>query len=216
VGDLVSDGDVESAWAAQFFDPHYRHLRAVLSNLAYLPVMGNHDGSGALFGRYFPMPFVSSRYWSFDYGPAHVAMLDQYVPFAAGSAQYAWLKDDLAASQKKWKFIVLHEPGWSAGGGHANNPTVQNDIQPLAERYGVAIVFAGHNHYYARAVVNGIQHLTVGGGGAPLYTPSSSAAHVVAARSAYSFAEIVISGGALTGTVEEADGSNIETFAIRR
>jgi hypothetical protein len=216
VGDLVSEGDVESAWTDQFFDPHYPHLRTVLSNLAFLPVMGNHEGSGGLFARYFPMPFVHSRYWSFDYGPAHVVMLDQYVPFGAGSAQYAWLNNDLAASPKKWKFIVLHEPGWSAGGGHSNNETVQKDIQPLAEQYGLAIVFGGHNHYYARAVVNGVQHLTVGGGGAPLYTPNPQAPQVVAARSAYSFAQIVIRGDILTGTVVEADGKLIETFTMTR
>ena len=78
------------------------------------------------------------------------------------------MRTDLAASAKPWKFIVLHEPGWSAGGGHGNNTTVQNDIQPLAVQYGVAIVFGGHNHYYARANVSGVTHLTMGGGGAPL------------------------------------------------
>ncbi len=216
VGDLVSSGDLESAWADEFFNPHYLHLRTVLSNLAFLPVMGNHEGSGALFVRYFPMPFVAGRYWSFDYGPAHIVMLDQYRPYAVGSAQYAWLKEALAASSKKWKFLVLHEPGWSAGGGHANNTTVQDDIQPLAEQYGVSIIFGGHNHYYARAVVNGIQHLTVGGGGAPLYTPNPSAVNEVAARSAYSFAEIVISGDVLTGTAVAADGTDIETFTLTR
>ena len=101
----------------------------------------------------------------------HVVMLDQYTTYTAGSTQYNWLKTDLAASTKKWKVVVLHEPGWSAGGGHGNNTTVQNDLQPLFVQYGVAIVFGGHNHYYARASVSGVTHLTVGGGGAPLYSP---------------------------------------------
>jgi len=72
---------------------------------------------------------------------------------------------------------------------HANNPTVQAAIQPLAEQYGVSVIFGGHNHYYARAVVHGVTHLTVGGGGAPLYTPRPGADHVVTARSAYSFCQ---------------------------
>jgi hypothetical protein len=216
VGDLVSDGYLESAWTDEFFNPHYPRLRAALASLSFLSVMGNHEGDGVLFSRYFPMPFVAGRYWSFDYGPAHVVMLDQYVPYEAGTTEYAWLAQDLAASQKPWKFIVLHEPGWSAGGGHPNNTTVQTAIQPLAEQYGVSIVFGGHNHYYARAVVNGIQHLTVGGGGAPLHMPDLGMAQVVAARSAYSFAKIMISGNVLTGTIVQLNGATIETFTVTR
>jgi hypothetical protein len=216
VGDLVTNGDDESAWTTEFFDPQYSNIRTILANLAYLSVMGNHEGGGALFMKYFPMPFVAGRYWSFDYGPAHVAMLDQYIPYAAGSPQYTWLEKDLAASAKTWKFIVLHEPGWSADGGHSNNPTVQTDIEPLAERYGVSIVFGGHNHYYARAVVNGVQHLTLGGGGAPLYDPQPDAPNVVKAVRSYGFAQFVISGHQLTGTVMTSEGSLIETFSVTK
>ena len=62
--------------------------------------------------------FVFLCYYSFDYGPAHITVVDQYVSFAPGSAQYIWLENDLAASQKLWKFVILHEPAWSAAGGH--------------------------------------------------------------------------------------------------
>ncbi|MBK9777870.1 MAG: hypothetical protein IPP62_16195 [bacterium] len=75
------------------------------------------------------------------------------------------------SSNKPWRFVVLHEPGWSAGGGHPNNAAVQAYLQPLFVQYGVSIVFTGHNHYYARAVVDGVNHITTGGGGGPLHTP---------------------------------------------
>jgi hypothetical protein len=143
-------------------------------------------------------------------------MLDQYVPYAVGSAQYNWLVNDLTASTKNWKFIVLHEPGWSAGGGHDNNTTVQAVIQPLAEQYGVVMVFGGHNHYYARAVVNGVQHLTVGGGGAPLHTPDPNMPYIVTTSESYSFAKITIDANVLTCTVVKSDGTVIETFELTR
>jgi predicted phosphodiesterase len=216
VGDLVNDGDNETMWTAQLFDQSYKNIRAALANLSFLPVMGNHENSGVLFKKYFPMPFVAGRYWSFDYGPAHVVMLDQFIPYEVGSTQYNWLKNDLAGSSKTWKFIVLHEPGWSAAGGHLNNATVQSAIQPLAVKYGVSIVFAGHTHYYARAVVNGVQHLTVGGGGAPLYSPVPGQPYVVKISQSYSFIEIAIDGNTLTGTALKSDGSVIETFSITR
>ena len=216
MGDLVSDGDQESLWASQFFGPNDANIRSVLANISFMPVMGNHENSGVLFKKYFPMPFVAYHYWSFDYGPAHIVMLDQYSPYEAGSAQYNWLIKDLASSSKAWKFIVLHEPGWSAAGGHLNNPTVQTDIQPLAQKYGVSIIFGAHNHYYARAVVNGITHLTVGGGGAPLYPPVPGQPYVVMTKYSYCFVEIAIDGNTLTGTTLQSDGTVIETFTIAR
>ncbi|HEC83184.1 MAG TPA: T9SS type A sorting domain-containing protein, partial [Firmicutes bacterium] len=179
----------------------------------YQAAMGNHEGSGVLFKKYVRYPFVSGRYWSFDYGPAHFAVIDQYTPYGTGSAQLLWLEDDLASTLKPWKFIILHAPGWSAG-GHANNSSVQNYIQPLCETYGVPIVFAGHNHYYARAVVNGIHHVTTGGGGAPLYTPNPSYPNVVYAIKAYNYCKLEIRGGVCHFTATTRTGTVIDTFTV--
>jgi hypothetical protein len=216
VGDLVTDGTLETSWANDLFNPQYTNIRKVMADISFLSAIGNHEGDGALFTKYFPMPFVAGRYWSFDYGPAHFVMLDQYIPYGLQSTQRAWLKNDLADSKKIWKFISLHEPGWSAGGGHPNNLTVQNDIQPLALKYDVSMVFAGHNHYYARAVVDGIQHLTVGGGGAGLNTPNPNWPHIVTTSQSYSFVNISIQDNLLTCTAVNSDGSIIETFTMTK
>jgi hypothetical protein len=149
---------------------------------------------------------------SFDYGPAHVAVVDQYASYGVGSAQYTWLQNDLANSNKPWKFILLHEPGWSAGGGHENNTTVQSAIQPLCETYGVRLVLGGHNHYYARCDVNGIQHVTIGSAAAPLYTPNLSYPNVVTAESVYHFAEITLAGDTLMMTVRRGDGTVLDSY----
>jgi Family of unknown function (DUF5677) len=50
----------------------------------------------------------------------------------------------------------------------------QTYIQQLCKQYGVDFVIAGYNHYYSRAVVDGVNHIANGGGGAPLYTPPQS------------------------------------------
>jgi len=44
---------------------------------------------------------VSNFYWSFDYGPAHFTIVNQYSTYSVGSAQYNWLKNDLETSTKK-------------------------------------------------------------------------------------------------------------------
>jgi hypothetical protein len=196
VGDLVTDGNVESYWDNEFFNPSYPNIREVLGHLPYQVAMGNHEGTGVLFKKYFPYPFVAGRYWSFDYGPAHFTIVDQYTSYGPGSAQLNWIESDLASTSKPWKFICLHEPGWSAG-GHSNNLSVQNYIQPLCVEYGVAMVFGGHNHYYARAEVGGVEHITTGGGGAPLYTPDPGYPNVVACAKAFHACTVEIEGGCL-------------------
>jgi hypothetical protein len=97
VGDLVTHGDDDTDWTEEFFDPSYANIRKMLRHLPYQSAMGNHEGSGVLFSRYFPYPFVAGRYWSFDYGPAHFTVVDQYTSYGPGSAQLDWIEDCIPA-----------------------------------------------------------------------------------------------------------------------
>ena len=143
-------------------------------------------------------------------------MLDQYTAYTTGTAQFNWLQSDLAATNKKWKIVVLHEPGWSANGGHPNNTFVQNQLEPLFEKYGVALVLAGHNHYYARAVVNGIQHLTIGTGGAPTYSPTIGQPNIVKTYQGTGFNKFEINGSTLTSWFLNNKGVVQDTFTLTR
>ncbi|HDK36281.1 MAG TPA: T9SS type A sorting domain-containing protein, partial [Bacteroidetes bacterium] len=212
-GDYTSNGAYESDWDGQFFNPSYKNIQALLATLPYQGCIGNHEGSGVLYKKYFPYPYVSRRYWSFDYGPAHFTVIDQYTSYSTGSAQYNWIEKDLASTKKLWKFLVFHEPGWSADGGHANNGSVQRYLQPLCEKYGVSIVFNGHNHYYSRAIVNGVVHITTGGG-APLYTPNKNYPHIVTVAKAHHFCKIEINDKLLTFAAVTTQGTVIDTFAL--
>ncbi len=215
VGDLTYNGETESYWDSEFFNAAYPNVRTLTANLPYQSAMGNHEGTGTLFRKYFPYPFAGGRYWSFDYGPVHVTVLDQYTSYAPGSAQYTWLTNDLATATKPWKIIVLHEPGWSAGGGHENNVLVQNYIQPLCLQYNVPLVIGGHNHYYARAEVNGVEHITTGGGGAPLYAPNPSYPYIVRTAQSYHYCKIAITGGVLSFQALTPPGSILDTFTLQ-
>jgi len=215
-GDLVSNGNNETDWDEQFFSPNYDNIQYMLGNLPYVATVGNHEGSGALFGKYFPYSMYESSsayYYSFDYANVHIVVIDQYINYSSGSAQYNWLVNDLSTSTKPWKFIMLHEPGWSAG-GHSNNYDVQNIIQPLCETYNVQFVISGHNHYYSRAVVNGVNHVTTGGGGAPLYSPNASASNIVTVDESHHYCKIDINNNMLTFTAIRDNCSVIESFNV--
>ena len=211
-GDWVGDNS-EASWTEEWFDSNLTNCVAVHGSLPINGCMGNHEGTGTVFEKYYPYPYVSEHYWSFDYGPVHVAIIDQYTSYNPGSAQYTCLENDLATTDREWVFLVFHEPGYSAG-GHGNNNSVQSYIQPLCVDYGVDIVFNGHNHYYARTTVNRTKHITAGTAGAPSRTPDANM--VEFCKEEYHFCKIDIYGGGslLDFTAVDRYGVTIDSFII--
>ena len=213
LGDLMDNASEESLQQDEF-DPQWTNTTRLMSEVPMVNIMGNHDGT-KLFIKYFSYPYTQPFDWSFDYGPAHFVIIDLYSNTDADSPRWLWLKNDLAGSNKKWKFILLHEPGWSAG-PHENNEVVQNIIHPLAVRYGVAAVLNGHNHYYARAQVDGIQYITSGGGGGTLYDPEYSWPNVLVKKKANHYLRMVIAGSNLTVTALTAQGDILDQFNLTK
>lgn len=212
-GDLVNDGNNEEDWDEQFFNSSYLNISTLLANIPFQTAIGNHDGTGELFMKYFPYSYYNDRYWSFDYGPGHFIIIDQYTDYSEGSEQLIWLENELINSTKAWKFISLHEPGWSTG-RHGNNTDVQDYIQPLCEQYGVSIIFSGHNHLYARATVNNVLHITTGGGGAPLYEPDLNDPYIITAVMEHHFCKIEIIDNLLNFTAINIEGEVIDSFIL--
>ena len=249
-GDWINKGQnaSEDEWGTQFFNRSGTHNVEFHSKVPLMGVRGNHENyidtydpyePASNFYKYFPYSLATTpsesgddMYYSFDYGPVHIAVLDQYdngsygndygtgdPPVAISAAQKTWLENDLASSNKPWKFVMLHEPAWSGASTskseHNNNPDAQNNIHPICIQYGVQVVFGGHNHYYAHALKDGVHHFTLGGGGAPLYAPSyTSGGVIVHAEETFHFMKAEISGNTATLTVIRPDGSVVETINL--
>jgi predicted phosphodiesterase len=244
-GDWVSS-EAESAWTAQWFNANPQTV-ALMSEQPINGVKGNHDnasGFSRYFPKYYPFPYPAATpkpgdatsfnnlYWSFDYGPIHFTVVDQYSPYIPGSAQYQWLENDLATTTKPWKIVMFHEPAWAAG-THGNNKNTQTHIDPLIKKYGVDLVFSGHNHNYVRCQANDeaeaagdtialkVPYVTVGNGGAPLYkvdtTNTGAYRHVVTALSEYGYVTFEVNHATLTMNayaVTKADGSRLSTSSV--
>lgn len=122
-------------------------------------------------------------YYSFDAGDAHFTML--FWPYSSqyamrpGSPQMEWAERDVAGSTKPWKFICIHNPP-ATSGGHRYDDFDGNTIpdcqevaallMPLAARYGVQMIFSGHDHNFERHhPVQGTHRIVSGGGGIVLY-----------------------------------------------
>ncbi|MGB2809711.1 MAG: Ig-like domain-containing protein, partial [Sedimentisphaerales bacterium] len=212
VGDWINN-DTENDWQNMFFNRSLSNALELHANMPINGCIGNHEDAGIVYDKYYPYTYEpGGRYWSFDSGPVHIAIVDQYTDYSTDSEQLTWLDNDLATSDKLWKIIVLHEPGWSVG-PHPDNTSVQSYIQPLCLAHDVDIVFGGHNHNYARCDVAGIQHVTTGGGGAPLRPVNlDTNLYVVAGESTLEFCEIEIQGDTLYYTARRPDQSVIDSF----
>lgn len=61
----------------------------------------------------------------------------------------SWLKKTLAASDKKWKIVMMHHPVYSVRAGR-DNFLIRWTFKPVFEQYGVDLVLQGHDHGYSR------------------------------------------------------------------
>ncbi|MCD4698167.1 MAG: metallophosphoesterase [Bacteroidales bacterium] len=218
-GDWI-DHDTEEYWQDEYFNLQSNmsiQLRLMISTMG---VLGNHEangyGQGAIYKKYWTYSYENSFYYSFDYGPVHICCLEITNDDPIDPGQISWLiEKDLLYTDKKWKILMFHTPGYS-NGGHPNNEQVQNIIQPICEEFGVQIVIAGHNHYYAHWLVNGVHHLTLGGGGAPLYDPEPGG---LKAYRFYHFAKFDIENEMMNITIHHKNddgnwGNDFDTFSL--
>lgn len=223
-GDITDDGSKESYWDRELFHKYYTNIRKLFSSVPFQACLGNHDMdyycNSTMFAKYFPYPYINGRYWSFDYGPAHFFVFDIYSRYSGREGyeifffeQLEYLKNDLSSSNKEWKFIVLHDPGWTADKEY--NWRVREYLQPVCTKYKVDIVFAGNHHIYSHAIVDGVHHITTGGGGRlRLNKPLIKSDNIVTAKSILHYCQTTIIGKKLLLSARGLDGDTIDTFEI--
>ena len=187
-----------------FFDIYRDWLR----RRPFYPSIGNHDDEArraAPFRDVFVLPSNGAtsaypdharRFYSFDYGPAHVVVLDTGLAFqdlARRAAQLEWLKADLAATTQPWKIAVSHRAPYSAGAEHGSDLAVRAAFGPIFDEYGVALALSGHEHDYERSVPiretadgSPVVYVVTGGGGAKLY-PAGSGWWTAMSRSVFHY-----------------------------
>ena len=238
-GDYVSYGLTEHFWDTELFDRTVTSTAEALAAFPFMGVLGDREGyiaplgaphllpqnMGQYYRKYFPYLMyrqTNHSYYSFDYGPLHVAVVDtwsypaedRHLPDAK---QILWFTQNLKTSPKPWKIVMLQTPLWDS---KIQSKDLRDALVPVIETTGVHLVLQGRGHYYSHIKKDGITYLTLGGGGAPLTDPSphdsGSAPYVVKSEKSHHFARFEIKGNTMTVTVIRPDGSVIETFSIMR
>jgi 3',5'-cyclic AMP phosphodiesterase CpdA len=235
-GDMVGAGGVcsgeLSGWE-QYLRAYLDLFGDSLSRAPWYVMLGNHEFAGGscgddIYRTVFSLPRNApsgdeERYYSFDWGNAHFTVLDGYLDFAAGSAQYAWLERDLASATQRWKFVFFHEPVYSSG-EHGPSLDEQQVWVPLFEQYGVDVAFAGHDHIYERTCPilqgacttverGGVVYFVTGGAGAPLYD-TKGGWFSLARASVNHYLTVEVRGCALYFTATDGDGNVIDRYEL--
>ena len=162
-GDLVNDGRLEADW-----DTFNLITAPIREAFDFYPALGNHEHDDSLYYNNFELP-GNERWYSVTEDNIHFIILDSNSPSHDSSEQYLWLENHLMTLGDSISFTaaVFHHPPYSTGPHVEDEKNLRDTFVPLFEKYGVDIVFNGHDHCYERSFVNGIYYIVAGGGGAP-------------------------------------------------
>ncbi len=158
LGDNIYGGKSAADFKRKFEEPYAMLLD---SGVKFYASLGNHDETKERF--YKPFNMDGKRYYSFKRGNAEFFALDSNY---MDPVQLQWLTTQLRASHSTWKICYFHHPLYSDGRAHGPDLDLRHLLEPLFERYGVNVVFAGHEHSYERLKPqNGISYFVLGNSG---------------------------------------------------
>lgn len=138
-GDFVTESRGAEAWREFLFC-----ASDSLYTMPMVPTKGEEDSA---FADYFNL---KNTYYSFDYGNAHIIVLDttEDTAQALSDAQIAWLKNDVSKTDREWVILSMHKGPYTSG-SHAND----REVTALRELFfgelddlGIDLVIQGHDH----------------------------------------------------------------------
>jgi len=154
----------------------YREYFKVIEELK-APVyhtVGNHDITGLRGNEEIHKELFGPLYYSFTHKNCLFLILNTESAGSEGAItgeQLLWLKDELEKGKGcKYIFVFLHRPLFSAlyqnkSYSHFRSEEHRNEIAELFKKYGVSVVFAGHEHLYHSGRYDGLLQVISGGGG---------------------------------------------------
>jgi len=159
LGDNIYGGKSPVDFQKKFEIPYKPLLDA---GVQFYAALGNHDDTNERFYKFFNMN--GQQYYSFKKGNVHFFALDSNY---LDPKQLAWLEKELAnAGSTDWKICYFHHPLYSSGSFHGSSTELRMVLEPLFLKYGVQVVFAGHDHVYERVKPQkGIYYFTEGASG---------------------------------------------------
>jgi predicted phosphodiesterase len=156
VGDNIYGSERPQDYQKKFEMPYKALLDA---GVEFYAALGNHDDPNQRF--YKPFNMNGERFYTFTKGNIDFFVLDSNY---MDRKQLDWFERAIKDSRADWKMTYFHHPLYSSGEAHGSERDLRVLLEPLFVKYGMDVVFAGHEHFYERVKPQkGIYYFTCGG-----------------------------------------------------
>jgi predicted MPP superfamily phosphohydrolase len=210
LGDNLYGGQAPSDLVDKFERPYAPLLQA---GVPFYAALGNHDQPT---NRDYPLfNMGGERYYTFVKGPVRFVVFDTNL---MDRAQLDWIEATLQAAHEPWKVVYFHHPLYSDGDRHGSALELRAMLEPLLVRYGVNVVFSGHDHIYQRInPQHGITYFVAGSSGQLRKGGVSPTAMSAAAFAEdQTFVLVEIAGDRLTFQAITRDGRIVDNGQLTR
>ena len=210
LGDNIYGGQSAPDLVKKFSQPYQALLDA---GVKFYASMGNHDDPGNV--RYPLWNMGGERYYTYATKNVRFFALDSN---KVDQKELAWLDNALKSAQEEWKICYFHHPLYSDGGTHGSSVDVRVLFEPLFLKYGVNVVFAGHDHIYERLIPQkGIYYFVEGAGGQLRKGDTNRSAMTAKAFDQdQSFMLVEIAGDVLSFEAVSRAGAIVDSGTIQR
>jgi len=159
---MLGDNLYGSQQPVDFVQKFERPYKPLLdAGVKFYASLGNHDDQRNDTYTLFNMN--GQRYYSFVRSDVRFFVLDTNF---LDPLQLVWLERQLASATEPWKIAYFHHPLYSDGGRHGSEVELRVKLEPLFIRYGINLVYSGHDHIYERIKPqHGIYYFVSGAGG---------------------------------------------------
>ena len=142
-GDNIYGGHSPHDFRVKFEQPY----KALLDEgVKFYASLGNHDDPQIEIN-YKPYNMNGTHYYTFSRKNVDFFVLDSnYMT----PQQLSWFEDKLKGSSAKWKIAYFHHPLYTCAKFHGPDVDLRNQLMPLFTKYGVNVVWSGHEHVYER------------------------------------------------------------------
>jgi hypothetical protein len=209
LGDNMYGRERPQDFAKKFEQPYKPLLDA---GVEFHAALGNHDDPNQRY--YKPFHLGGKRYRTFTKGNVRFYVLDSNY---LDPDQVKWLEDELKGGGGDWRIPYFHHPLYTSA-RRGPEEELRAILEPMFVKYGVEVVFAGHEHIYERfKPQQGIHHF-VAGGSAKLRRGDTRGTPITAAE--YSadrtFMLVEIAGDSLHFQAINRRGATVDKGVIRR
>jgi predicted MPP superfamily phosphohydrolase len=158
LGDNMYGGQKPNDFVQKFEKPYAALLSA---GVKFQASLGNHDQPSNV--NYPPYNMGGQRYYTYTRGSVRFLALDST---NMDEKQLAWVETTLRDAKEDWKICYFHHPLYSNAARHGADVAIRVRLEPLFIKYGVNVVFTGHDHVYERVKPqNGIYYFVSGAAG---------------------------------------------------